>query len=314
MQLKNRLIVFTKRMLSKKLYIFILLLLPVLTIVYKAIPNKQKTADIKVAIYCEDSSKYYDSVIDKLLNASNLYTFYETDTSDALINDVKSGRAECGYIIPDNFFSNYIIGNTDAKIKLYEIPSTTLSAAITDTLFSKIFDVCEKDILTFAVNKPEYNNELIERYLSYTNGDSIFQLQNTERKPFSYENLIYKIELPIYETAVIIIIFAGLLGLLNYMKDAESGIYISLNKVEGFGIKSINIIVALIPITLVGFICTTITFGLSSTSLSTLLLCPFVYVFDLILNIFIRKSTLLEKVLPLLLLISTVIAFVNQLT
>lgn len=314
MQARNRFIVFFKRIFSKKLYIFILLLLPTLTLIYKAIPNKQKTTDIRVAIYSEDTSNYYDLLMPKLTNASKLYLFYETTDKESLINDVKSGYAECGYFIPEHFFDNYIIGNDyDTKMELYNIPSTTLDSAISETLFSKIFDICEKDILSFAVNMPEYDDELYERYLAYTDGDSVFQLKDTKDKAFSYENIVYKVELPIAEIAIILIFFAGLLGLLNYMKDAESGIYITLNSNEKFIVKSINMIVALIPITLIGFICIVLTYGFSKQASYVLLLAPCVFVFNLLLNIFIRKSTLFEKVLPVLLLICSVIAFVSQL-
>ncbi len=312
MNFKNRFFVFSKRILSKKIYIAMLLLILTITAAYVLLPEKKQTSTIRVGIFCGYDTPYISDVFDALEDINSIYEFYQVENTNTLINDVKSGYAHCGFAIPDNFFEEYIKGNYKYKIVLYDSPSSTLSSAISETFFSCILKVCARDILLHTVNMPEYNTELTASLMDYMYSDSIFTIESLTNGIYNYKTETYKINIPIYEISLILILFSGLLGLLTFMTDKERNIYIALpgNVIEG--IKFTNILTSLLPV----YICCNI--SLLITGEAAMILTLFLYTIiviavSFVVDFIIRKSTLLLKVLPLIMLISIVCIFVKGL-
>ncbi len=314
MQFINRFYVFTKRILAHKIYLAMLALIIVLTAVYTLLPQTSRSADIKVALYSEESAEHTKALLAGLEELHSLYAFYTVDTMDTLLHDVKSGYAECGYMIPAGFFENYIDGYAETvQITQYTTPSTTLGATINETLFSCIFKLCAGDILTLGVNIHDYDTELTERLANYLNGDEIFRMQDTTSGTFSFDTLVYKIKLPVYEMCFVFLLFAALLGLLLYQQDKERNIYIGLSSITRIEIRCISILTAMLPILMVSLLSAFI-MHLSLTQIMHLILCGILFFTGvLLLGLIIRKSTHLTKVLPLIVLISIISSFISTL-
>lgn len=314
MQFINRFIVFSKRILTHKLYVAMLVLIIVLTAVYTFLPQTSRSADIKVALYSEESSELTEELLAGLEDIHSLYTFYTVDDIDALLRDVKSGYAECGYMIPAGFFRDYINGHQETnQIIQYTTPATSLGATINETLFSCIFKLCAGDILILGVNIDDYDAELTEGLSNYLNGDKIFRMESTTSGAFSYDTFVYKINLPVYEMCLVFLLFAGMLGLLLYQQDSERSIYIALSSSDRIGIRCISIFTAMFPILIISLLSSFI-MGLSISQILHLILYSILfYVGVLLLGIIIRKSTQLTKVLPLIVLISIIYVFISTL-
>lgn len=314
MQFINRFIVFSKRILTHKLYVAMLVLIIVLTAVYTFLPQTSRSADIKVALYSEESSELTEELLAGLEDIHSLYTFYTVDDIDALLRDVKSGYAECGYMIPVGFFRDYINGHQETnQIIQYTTPATSLGATINETLFSCIFKLCAGDILILGVNIDDYDAELTEGLSNYLNGDKIFRMESTTSGAFSYDTFVYKINLPVYEMCLVFLLFAGMLGLLLYQQDSERSIYIALSSSDRIGIRCISIFTAMFPILIISLLSSFI-MGLSISQILHLILYSILfYVGVLLLGIIIRKSTQLTKVLPLIVLISIIYVFISTL-
>lgn len=289
-----------------------LLSIMTLTAIYKLLPENKQTPSIRVGVYCSYENEYIDDIYLCLEDVNSLYEFYPATDFDSLLDDVKSGYAECGFYIPDNFFEDYIVGNYENQATMYNTPSATLSQAICETFFSCILKVCAPEILTEAVDSPEYNNELTEGIKAYLNSDTIFTIESLTEGEYSFQEETYKVNIPVYEISLLLIIFSGLLGLLVYMQDYEKNIYIALNKKEVSLIKFTSILTAVIPISLTGIICLLI-IG-SFANLVKLLIFSLASIFiAMILSLLIRKSTHLLKVLPLIMLVSIIVIFINGL-
>lgn len=311
MQFINRFTVFTKRILAHKMYICMLAILVLLTSVYKLLPAKKQATDIKAAIYCEDHNGYLEKFMEEMERSNSIYTFYIVESEEKLLNDVKSSYAECGFFIPDGFYNDFIHGNSGTNpITMYKTPSSMLSASIAETLFANTYQVVAEEILLYSANLPEYNEELSELYHYYTSSDEIFELKSVTDEVFSFKTMIYKIKIPVFEITLLLILFSGLLGLLLYQQDKERKIYLALNNKDLFQIKSLSILTAILPIMVIGIVCNIITNGLAMC-LSVLLGALVVFIFATILSFIIRKSTLLSKVLPLIMLISIIGVFVK---
>lgn len=314
MKALNRFIVFTKRILTHKLYIVMLFSIILLTVIYACLPASERSADIKVSIYSEEAAANTAAIMDKISSDNSLYTFYLTSDMEKMISDVKSGYAECGYYIPENFFEDYIDGlSGDNQIIQYTTPSTTLGATINETLFATIFTLCSDRLLTLSVDIPEYDSELTGRLDYYVKSDNIFRIKNSVTGEFSYKDYIYQIKLPVYEICLVFMLFSSLLGLLLFQQDKEKNMYVALGKHEQSSIELTAIISAIIPVMLTSLISAIIT-GLTATRFIHLILWAVLFsVFTFILGLIIKKSTILTKVLPLIILISIIVVFLSTL-
>lgn len=312
MKTANRFIALTKRILCRKMYIAMLLLLVVLTGVYTLLPAKSQSADIKVALYSEDQSGYYHELITYMQDLNSIYTFYTADSEEELLQDVKSGYAECGYVIPDSFFKNYTIGAAwEEPMKLYITPASTFHAVINETVFSAIISICAEDILLYSVNNPVWNQELKEGLDYYRNSPEVFTIADTTSGEFSFQNMIYHINLPISEIVSVLLLFAGLLGLLLFLHDKEKKIYVVLPSKELLQVKALSILTSILPVAAVGIVCLAISFGLGLHVLFGSIAALLSFIIAMVLGLIIRKSTLLEKVLPLIMLTAIIAVFIK---
>ncbi|MBR1815858.1 MAG: hypothetical protein IJ763_04070 [Lachnospiraceae bacterium] len=311
MKMCNRFVVLSKRIFKKKLYIAMLLLLIAFTVVYHLLPEREQSTDIRVGVYCEDTSDYATAFNDKLLAGNTLYKFYFTDSESGLLSDIQSGKAECGFKIPDNFFIDYIKNSsTDNKIILYTLPSTTLGAAISETFFNSVLYVCSFDILIDSTDLYDYRDAVKDKMNAYMNGDKIFKMSDLTNGEYDYATMTYKINIPIHEISILLILFSGLLGLYSYIQDAEKNIYIALRRSERFGLKSLYIITALLPVAFTGIVCMLISSYNTSKILSLLLATILTFILSYFLSILIKRSTLLSKVLPIIVFIALVVTFI----
>lgn len=308
----NRFIALTKRILIRRIYIAILLLIVVLTGVYKVLPEKSQSADIKVALYNEDSSGYYEELLTHLSERNSIYTFYNVSDKEQLLTDVKSGYAECGYFIPEGFFLAYASGTAwNDPIKLYITPSSTFHSVINETVFSSLLNVCAEDTLLHAVNNHRWNKELADGLEHYRNSEDVFTIADSTEGEFTFQSMVYHIDLPITETISILLLFAGLLGLLLFLHDKERKMYVALDNKELFQIKILSIVTSIIPVLLVGMVSLTVTFGFGKHILFALAVAVASLIISIILSLIIRKSTLLEKVLPLIMLTALIAVFIK---
>ncbi|MBE5952668.1 MAG: ABC transporter permease [Lachnospiraceae bacterium] len=312
MKTANRFIALTKRILCRKMYISILLTMVLLTGIYKLLPAKSQSADIKVAMFSEDSTGYYDSLVSYLGDINSIYTFYTVDTEEQLLKDVKSGYAECGYLIPDGFFQAYVAGTAwDNPVSLYVTPASTFHAVINETFFSAMVSVCAEDILLYAVDNPTWNQELKDGLDFYRNSPEVFTIADTTSGEFTFENMMYHIDLPMVEIVSVLLLFSGLLGLLLFLHDSEKNIYVALPNSEILQVRTLSILTSIIPVAIIGIICLYVTFGFGLYVIFSLVAAVISFVIAMLLGIIIRKSTLLEKVLPLIMLTALIAVFLK---
>lgn len=306
----NRLIVAWKRILHRKLYWCMLGILLLLTSVYALLPAKSQSTEIRVAIYLEDSSDYTTHFKEELETSASLYQFYYVDTSTDVIRDVQAGNAECGFVLPDGFFSGYITGSGDPKVSLYETSASTLSPAISETIFHYIFKVASPQILVDAIGDTTLSDELKNRMQAYMESDTIFRMSSVTDGAYDYKENTYRIQLPIYECTCLLVLFASLFSLMLFLQDQERGIYIALSGRRRYGILCTGLLAGILPLYLAGLLCNGITYG-TARLLQVTLVSLLAFLVSLMLSVFIKKSRTLAGFIPILLLIAIAYFFVN---
>lgn len=313
MKIYNRFIAYTKRIISHLAYIAMLLCVLLLSCLYKALPEKSKSTDICAALYFEDSNNYTEELINELNASNSIYTFKLTAGKSQLIDIVKSGKVECGYYFPTSFFEDFISGNTDANpLEIYTIPSTTLSASIAETIFYNITKITAGKILINTVNNKELDTELKERLDYYLSSNEIFTLESSVSGKFSYEDLIYTIDIPVYEITILFIVISALLGLLMFERDCEHNMFITLKATELSTIRLIAITTAVIPILITGILSTFVMYGNTKLVVNCIIFSVATIISVFVLGLIIRKSTLLSKMLPLITFLTTIAVFIKD--
>ena len=232
----NRLIVAWKRILHRKLYWCMLGVLLILTGIYALLPAKSQSTEIRVAVYLEDTSAYTTQFKEELDASASLYQFYYVDASTDVIRDVQAGDAECGFVLPDGFFSGYIAGSGEPKVSLYETSASTLSSAICETFFHYIFKVASPQILVDTIDDAALSEDLKSRMQTYMDSDTIFRMSSVTDGAYDYKENTYRIQLPIFECTCLLILFASLFSLMLFLQDQERGIYIALSGKRRYGI------------------------------------------------------------------------------
>lgn len=311
MNIYNRFIIFTKRIMSHKIYVALLAVLVLLTCIFNSLPQKKRSADIYVVLYFEEENNFTAKLMDELSSQNSLYNFEQVNDSNTLLNAVKSHKAECGYYFPAGFWEDYITGEQNLPATKYVLPSSTLDSNISETVFSNILEITASEILQFCVEKPEYNAALEKRLYDYMHGDKIFELESTTEGSFSIADTIYKINLPLFEITQLLVLFSALLGGYIYLRDSEKAIYTALGTKERFIIRSLTIITALLPITLTGILCCLI-LKLHCTA-GIILFCLAAYIAAVLLSLIVKKSSSYAKLLPLITFTFTIIIFVTNL-
>lgn len=311
----NRIIVFTKRIFINKVYISLIAFLVALAVTYMFIPEQNKSASINIAICCDDNA-YFNELTKSLENAKSIYSFYFVDNKDDVINDVKSSVAECGYYIPDGFFDSYINGNQLVLMEQYVIPSTTLSSAISETLFSQIYEICSDEILYSAYKITGNDSSEIKYMLSeilkkYLKSEAVFSVADSQEKEYIFENAKQIIHLPVFEFGMLFIIFSVLLGILNYKTDKENKVYITFSAFEKSEMLFLNVLTAVLPVYVVSLICLIIC---NMTGKDIILMSVSAFIFSILmsaLSVLFKNKKSMIVFIPLIMLIAVAVLFVR---
>lgn len=308
----NYLIVSLKRMLSRKLYLGLLLFLMALTILYQLLPVQSRSTEIRAAVCLEDDSSYTDALKKELHDSASLYQFYYVSSKDSLIEDVQSGYAECGFYVPESFFEQYIAGTCENKIEQYETPESTLSATICETLFHFIFKVTSPQILVNTIGDSSLNAELETRMHEYMTSDTIFRMSSVTNGAYDYKENSYRMNLPIREVSCLLLLFSVLFGLMIFFEDRERGIYIALPARQQFSIQCAMLCASILPAYTIGMGCNLIAYG-TAHLLDVSLVAVLSTLFATSLSFVLKKSRTLAKLLPLLLFLAIVYFFLSYL-
>ena len=139
----------------------------------------------------------------------------------------------------------------------------------------------------------------MERYIS---SDELFRIEERSSDSYYSEDITQPLQIPVLEVSVLLIIFAGLLGLLVYVKDEEKGYYIALRASNRLSLKLGCILGAILPVFLVSILCCAIAYGDVSMLLQIVISALAVCIFDFIPGFAFKKSSSLIKLLPIIML------------
>ena len=138
-----------KRAVKKPFILLFLLLLPLGTGAFR---QAEQADDGKIAVALfTGGSEFNDAAADVLMGGEYALDFYRAESPESLRADVAAGRAECGYIFPDDLRERLENGDYKRCIRLVVSPATVTAGISSEAVFAGLFRL--------------YGRELLEKYV-----------------------------------------------------------------------------------------------------------------------------------------------------
>jgi Sodium:dicarboxylate symporter family. len=295
----------------------------VLALLNRFIPDSQKSASVPVAILCFDNSASGEAAVSDIVNMNSIYKYYRVSSSDEMYQDIASGKADSGFIIPADYFKNCTSYLNLKDIRIIINEGSTFPSLAADEVYSIIFkySVAEilddtikssdvyKDYTTADLTLDNISENTVSAYKEYISGDSIFHVEDISGGKYNELTNSQPIDIPVRKLSGFFILAAALLGLLNFIIDKESGLFIRMTTGEHLFMRLIEVLVLMLPVSIISYIAILTAHpgeGALQMLVHTLLYSLGVCLFTLIVSIIIRKSTLMKGVLPVYLILALV--------
>ena len=316
-------LLFQKRILKKPMFQITILLIPILLFLLFTF-NKSSDSLVRVALI-SGNDEYSQNFVKDLLDSSNhVISYYQCDDESQMRKDVLTGKAECGYIMPDDmprkiaqFSSKKKQGIITAIVKKESISTKIVNEIIYGRLFSEraypvlkdFINEKQPDRLTSAEDEKMYDafsKYLIEPLMfsfEYADGSKNDLLNNDDSSHNYYM-------LPVRGILSVLILVSSMSGVLMLSNDDRKNTwgFIRLSKRPAF--NYFYIFMSILPIAICSLAAIFIT-GISTNVLNeirlmvlyTLLLTGF----SSLLKALIKNIYVLCSLIPVTVLLSLII-------
>lgn len=162
--MKERLVlckILTKRLLRRKSFLVLLCLMPLAVAGMQGLAQSGETS-LRVAVYAPDRDKWEEA----LCEDTGYVRVYFCDTSEELKEDVITGKAECGYILPENLMQRFGEDDWYWAVEAYESSNSIATNVVNETVFSRIFQVVSSEwFVEYILDRmgPEASEEMREQ-------------------------------------------------------------------------------------------------------------------------------------------------------
>ena len=233
----QRFLILNKRILKKKIFLFILLLIP-LSVASLAIASTGDSGLITIALTAEDfSDPTASTVIDDLTTSDSLIHFVVADTPDEAIDLVEGGEADGAWIFPEDMqeriedFANFASDRNSFVLVIQREDSVFLKLShekLNSALYPYIsLAFCEDYIYDNMLTTDEISSQTIKEYYDSikAEGADLFQLVYAEggiNENTDEENYLLS---PARGLMAILIMLGGLAAAMFYTSDESRGVF-----------------------------------------------------------------------------------------
>lgn len=224
----------SKRILKRPLLLFTLLLMPCSVIFLQNCQTSQD-AIVRVALYtsAENEENTACQLIDELVSLSNRsISFYKSSTQEQLRQDIFSGRANCGYILPEQL--DYILLDYAKEHKPFitairskeEISTNIVDEIVLSKLYKEIsYNILYSFLETKTKTAPD-NEALMKMYHKHADSEMLFQFEyadgvKNELLNSSHTNFML---MPIRGIVSVLILLTCMAGSLLWYSDCQHGL------------------------------------------------------------------------------------------
>ena len=312
----NRLYLSSKRSFMNPYIYGMAFILIALAVVSVAMPSHKSSAYIPVAVLNLDDNEDTEEAVEELCEMGSIFDFYEVDSEAQMYSDLATGKANTGFILPEDLMDKSGQMRHMPEITVITTPSSTLPFMSSEEIFMKLFPrfalrVMQRTIDSTGVVMPsDYIHGLSDVYDMYLEGNSIYRLESLESIEYTEINTSQKIAIPVYKFAGFFLWMAALLGALSYLNDCDNKLYMRMSKGGRFFMGLILPAAHVIPvvvISLISFIICGAEFSVVHVlvySIVSILLAFLIASVVAALPMHARRSSIFAAVLPTYLILS----------
>lgn len=230
-----------RRQLKSKIFIFLLVAVPFAAFAVSNMEEFGEKPDNYIALLPADDDENALNTINALINNTNGYDFYLCGTRDELMDDVRSNKAECGYIFNENITDMIKNGTYKKCITVVYRENSILKNTVNETVFSEFFKYFSKVFVMDYVEKSEefagidsgYMELLEGTYDKYLNGAETFGVifeELGDGEDFSDTQVIEggNVTFPLRGVMAVLAMAGMLLGVLAFDADREKGVFCAM--------------------------------------------------------------------------------------
>lgn len=300
-----------KRYLKKPAMLILLAVFPLLTVLL--LHTAPAGNDISAAVFIETTKEdafVKTSFQNALLDYQGQINFVLCDSKEDMTDMVINRKAECGYLIPADFYTRIFTGEDEEIIEVTYAPSTTLMPLINESLFSVLYtQMTRYAIADYLLTQCEIRkeiaenysaDEIIEIYQEKLHDGSTFHFQQEKLTGLTEETKNSFMPFEVLRGMLsIFILLSSLTGLLDYYRCSKNILF------QRPSVRVMQVAVPTILSTLAAFIClcfSPLRQALWKEAGCLLLYCLLCIMLTLFLGRFIRKANIFYAFLPLYLI------------
>ena len=225
-----------KRAVKKPFILLLLLLLPLGTGAFRQAEH-QDDGKISIALFTGEN-EFNNAVAETLMKGENAFYFYTAESEESLREDVAAGRAECGYIFPEDFKERLEAEDYRRSVRLAVSPATVTAELSSEVVFAGIFEVYGRllleeyartgaafEELRILSEEDEVWRELEPLYNGYLSDGSTFSFEyETVNGGILKENAIMAV-FPARGIGAVLIFVMGLAAAVVAGEDEKRGLF-----------------------------------------------------------------------------------------
>lgn len=331
-----------KRYLKRLPFLFLLILLPAGAFFIR---QTEKTGDDSICIaVCalgtgeNDLGKQLEQALISRKETDGMFRFYSCDTEEEVKDEVASRRAECGYVIEAGLEKKEAGKDWKNGIRAYRAPSTVADSIASETVFSVLTEIYDKEILENYIQsgrafdflgeknsqaRMEAGKEALERYEKWYDSENLFHFQyvyedggetvldfknsgrngNQEKQGISRDKGESEEEsiLPVRGITAVLIFTAGLYGAVLLGEDERKGLFLPLSVKKRLPCQTASLAGAVMLTMISGFLALWSSGSLGSPVMEFALLMVYgveVVFFSLLLKMLLRSPKIVACTIP----------------
>lgn len=228
----------TKRQLKNVFFLMIVVLVPVLSFVASRVDSLSQETQNRAALYARDDDKIAAGTIEELLTADSSYEFYLCGSEEELIDEVRDGNAQCGFIFDDKLTERIEKGKYKGNLIIVAKKNSILADTIRETVFAAYFkEFAKKTGLDFIASNEKFSQmdpEGLEQfegaYEQYREGSGTFKVsfETMDGADSFAETQVIEttaVKFPLRGIMAVLIMTGTMMGLLGWLSDREKGVF-----------------------------------------------------------------------------------------
>ncbi|MDO4615253.1 MAG: ABC transporter permease [Lachnospiraceae bacterium] len=314
-----------KRILIKPMFQITILLIPLILVLLFSFSN-QSEGLIRVAVYCEDRSESGELADSMLEKSDDVIRYYEVDSEEQLYSEVETDKAQCGFLIPEDFGEKIELGNRSGLvtvlIKNASVSTRVIEEVLCGELFSaQVFQMTEQFIEregAVDISSQEMKTTLRDFYAAYRIPSAMFEFQYTNGEENTLLNGTAEnyYMMPVRGLLSVLILVAALGGVFLLSEDDRKGCWQWIHRKSRPLFSVYFIFMSMLAVAAVSFGALFFT-GLSTGGGREFLLmaayCILVCGYSNLIRVLIPNTNLICALMPVIVLLSLILSpvFVN---